>query len=174
MLREVKDAGFVREGLLFKRHRLMIGQRPTNFALSTKAYTEFAGKQAVFPQELLPHEHRQHWAYSGRIYWEDDGLSAHDVQALVHDRETRRRRKLERAHATMRAGSAPTHRREPISREMRLAVFQRDGGCCVECGNSFDIQYDHVIPVALGGATSVQNLQILCADCNRRKGATLG
>ena len=52
-------------------------------------------------------------------------------------------------------------------------MFQRDGGRCVDCGSSFEIQYDHVIPVALGGASTFENLQILCADCNREKGAGL-
>jgi 5-methylcytosine-specific restriction endonuclease McrA len=69
------------------------------------------------------------------------------------------------------APAAP--RREPIPREIRLAVWQRDGGRCVECGSDFDLQYDHVIPLSMGGATSVQNLQLLCADCNRAKGASL-
>jgi 5-methylcytosine-specific restriction endonuclease McrA len=53
-------------------------------------------------------------------------------------------------------------------------VFERDGGRCVECGSRFDLQYDHVIPVALGGASTVQNLQILCAPCNQTKGDSLG
>lgn len=35
------------------------------------------------------------------------------------------------------------------------------------------LQYDHVLPVALGGATTVENLQLLCADCNRRKSDSL-
>jgi 5-methylcytosine-specific restriction endonuclease McrA len=33
------------------------------------------------------------------------------------------------------------------------------------------LPYDHVIPVALGGATTIGNLQLLCGDCNREKGA---
>jgi 5-methylcytosine-specific restriction endonuclease McrA len=173
MLREVKAAGFIREGVLFKRHRLVVGKKRTDFVLRRPAYTEVAGRQAVFPQAVLADEGRQYWAYAGSFYWEDDGLSAHDVQALVHERNTRRQRKLERAHATMRDEASP-RRREAIPRDVRLAVFTRDDGRCVECASNFDIQYDHVIPVALGGATSVENLQILCADCNRRKGATLG
>jgi 5-methylcytosine-specific restriction endonuclease McrA len=30
-----------------------------------------------------------------------------------------------------------------------------------------------VIPVALGGASTVENLQLLCGACNREKGADL-
>ena len=37
----------------------------------------------------------------------------------------------------------------------------------------FDIQYDHVIPLVLGGANTAENLQILCAPCNQAKGAAL-
>jgi 5-methylcytosine-specific restriction endonuclease McrA len=64
-------------------------------------------------------------------------------------------------------------RREPIPRDVRLAVWQRDGGRCVECASDFELQYDHVIPFSMGGASSVENLQLLCADCNRAKGAAL-
>ena len=41
---------------------------------------------------------------------------------------------------------------------MGRAVFEREGGQCVECSSKFDFQYDHLIPVALGNATTVDNL----------------
>ena len=56
---------------------------------------------------------------------------------------------------------------------MRRAVFDRDDGACVECGSSFDLQYDHIIPFVRGGATRVENLQFLCGECNQRKGKSL-
>jgi 5-methylcytosine-specific restriction endonuclease McrA len=73
----------------------------------------------------------------------------------------------------MAAVEAGVPRRQPISEEVKLAVFQRDGGRCVQCGSNFDIQYDHIIPVAMGGSSTVENLQILCATCNQRKGPSI-
>ena len=79
-----------------------------------------------------------------------------------------------RARARRRRRGARAARRQPIPAELRRAVWERDGGACTGCGAQFDLQYDHVIPVALGGATTAANLQVLCAPCNRRKGAALG
>jgi 5-methylcytosine-specific restriction endonuclease McrA len=63
--------------------------------------------------------------------------------------------------------------RAPIPPELAHTVFERDGHMCLECGSSEDLQFDHIIPVALGGATSLGNLQILCGDCNRSKSDAL-
>jgi len=73
----------------------------------------------------------------------------------------------------MRAEETGRPTRVGIPTEIRRAVFERDGGRCVECGSNFDLQYDHVLPVSRGGATTVQNLQLLCADCNSRKSDSL-
>lgn len=35
------------------------------------------------------------------------------------------------------------------------------------------MEYDHVIPEALGGPTVADNLVLACKPCNRRKGANL-
>ena len=56
------------------------------------------------------------------------------------------------------------------------AVYLRDNGICYLCGLGVtreEAQFDHVIPIAMGGSSAVDNLQILCGPCNRRKGAAL-
>ncbi|WP_067823094.1 TerD family protein [Nocardia inohanensis] len=60
-----------------------------------------------------------------------------------------------------------------ISQEIKAQVWQRDGGKCVECGESHYLEFDHIIPISRGGATSAANLQILCRACNRVKGARI-
>ncbi len=52
---------------------------------------------------------------------------------------------------------------------VKQAVWARDGGHCVACGSSVDLQYDHDIPFSRGGANSVENIRLLCEDCNRKK-----
>jgi 5-methylcytosine-specific restriction endonuclease McrA len=174
MLREVKNARFGRRlTLLGWRYHLIEGERPGSVEWSWRAFRAIEAGQSARAVALFVREPRAYWALEGRIYWEDEQLTADDVLALVRDRERKARRRLERAHAALH-GEAPARRREPIPREVRLAVFERDGGCCVECGSRFDVQYDHVIPVSMGGSSTVHNLQILCAPCNRTKGASLG
>ena len=57
-----------------------------------------------------------------------------------------------------------------ISPHVRSAVYQRCGGKCVECGSAEYLEFDHILPLSLGGATSEANLQLLCRACNLRKG----
>jgi hypothetical protein len=60
-----------------------------------------------------------------------------------------------------------------IPQSMKAAVWQRDQGRCVQCGESRSLEFDHIIPFSKGGATSEANLQLLCRDCNLKKGARL-
>lgn len=61
------------------------------------------------------------------------------------------------------------------------AIFHRDKGRCTNCSRDLtrvinplaQAHYDHLIPLKMGGMNDVSNLQLLCEDCNRKKGASL-
>lgn len=57
-----------------------------------------------------------------------------------------------------------------VPQDVKAAVWQRDRGKCVECGDAKYLELDHIIPWSKGGATSVNNLQLLCRGCNSKKG----
>jgi 5-methylcytosine-specific restriction endonuclease McrA len=61
----------------------------------------------------------------------------------------------------------------PISIGTRLFVWQRAGGRCRHCGSREDLHLAHVIPRSWGGASTVENVQLLCRNCNFHKGASL-
>jgi hypothetical protein len=68
-------------------------------------------------------------------------------------------------------------KRDP-SLALRFLVLKRDGFRCVTCGRSpatiagLVLEVDHVFAWSKGGETIAENLQSLCFDCNRGKGAT--
>jgi 5-methylcytosine-specific restriction endonuclease McrA len=56
-----------------------------------------------------------------------------------------------------------------IPERLRNEIYERDNYKCVKCGDSNDLQLDHVIPFSKGGRTERKNLQTLCKACNLRK-----
>jgi hypothetical protein len=56
-----------------------------------------------------------------------------------------------------------------IPQEVRIAVWQRDQGRCVQCGANDYLEYDHMIPFSKGGANTLNNVQLLCRRCNLTK-----
>ncbi|MEZ5911957.1 MAG: HNH endonuclease [Paracoccaceae bacterium] len=53
----------------------------------------------------------------------------------------------------------------------RFNLFLRDEFCCQYCGSRGDLTFDHVLPRALGGRTSWENVVAACSPCNLRKGS---
>jgi hypothetical protein len=81
-----------------------------------------------------------------------------------------------------RQAAAPqSGKRESLSKEVKQAVWTRDGGRCRGCGitdsaavtrDGEHLHYDHVIAWSRGGADIAENIQLLCGRCNRAKGAS--
>ena len=57
--------------------------------------------------------------------------------------------------------------------KIRLAMWEKQDHKCAHCGKEFDIAFmeaDHITPWCDGGRTVLENCQMLCRECNRRKG----
>lgn len=91
---------------------------------------------------------------------------------ILRDRLKALPRKPRTAIRAKRAATIKRYR----SRAARITVLQmravmaRDQVCrgCGQPGN----EYDHIEPVALGGQTTMDNLQLLCPPCHREKSRT--
>lgn len=56
---------------------------------------------------------------------------------------------------------------------MKRQAYERQNGICAICGKHFKIEEmeaDHITPWCEGGTTTAENCQMLCRECNRRKG----
>jgi hypothetical protein len=61
-----------------------------------------------------------------------------------------------------------------ISWRLRARILMRDGATCQMCGatpqTGAKLHVDHVLPWSKGGETVIENLRILCVQCNLGKG----
>ena len=57
-----------------------------------------------------------------------------------------------------------------IPQSIKHAVWRRDRGVCTNCGTRRHLNFDHIRPLALGGSTTLDNLRLLCFQCNQRAG----
>lgn len=72
-------------------------------------------------------------------------------------------------------------RRKSPPEWVKHAVLHREQGCCAICKADLtglmkivtEDQYDHMVPLALGGLNDVTNIQLLCESCNRAKSNTI-
>jgi len=53
---------------------------------------------------------------------------------------------------------------------VKLEVWKRDGGRCIQCDSEEDLHFDHIIPWSKGGSSSTPaNIQLLCGRHNLQK-----
>ena len=57
-----------------------------------------------------------------------------------------------------------------IPTSVKLTVWKRDNGRCVQCGSTDNLHFDHILPYSKGGTSlKTENIQLLCARHNLSK-----
>ncbi len=68
--------------------------------------------------------------------------------------------------------TAPKTTRQTVPKRTRFEVFKRDHFTCQYCGTQPPagvLVLDHIVPVARGGASTLDNLMTACEACNQGK-----
>jgi hypothetical protein len=146
----------------------------TNGTFTSEQLEKMLSNSDLYPTCFVRADERSYWKYQGKWWVDNEGLGADDVLALITSRQKRSDQTLRRAHSLASMAIEPTQTpRGHLSAELKQYVWAKYGGACSSCGSNVELQFDHIIPVSLGGATSEENLQILCGPCNRSKGASI-
>jgi hypothetical protein len=126
----------------------------------TDGKTDLASKIYHAFLELIPYWHPR---YAAAIDAYGHALTREDVSAIIAGRK-----KFQPSRPRSLVARPEYSRHIPA--RLRRAVLQRDEGRCGKCGSLEHPEVDHVIPVARGGLTLEENLQVLCGAHNRSKG----
>ena len=155
--------------------RIRMGKTMANFnqlRMDRSAFSELVN--GVYPEPFrFRISNKVLWLYEGKFYKDNEGLRADEVKALLISRKKLNAQRINRAKTIASVETTPKVRRGAIPDDMKLLVWQRDNGVCTRCGSNVELQFDHIIPISVGGATTPENLQILCGKCNRAKSASV-
>ncbi|MXX69449.1 MAG: DUF262 domain-containing protein [Gemmatimonadales bacterium] len=94
-----------------------------------------------------------------------------ETQRLIADDDVERQKGI---YAYLLDGDERHLRIRAFSPTMKRRAYEAQGGKCAACGDEFTLaqmEADHITPWRDKGATVQENCQVLCRDCNRRKGA---
>lgn len=123
-----------------------------------------------------PGDWKKAWYYKGGIYVADVPYTDEEKKLLIMDEYDKERRKFERLKKKFDTPESKelSRSRPRIPEQVRIEVWRRDGGKCAGCGSRERLEYDHIVPVSKGGSTTTRNIELLCENCNRDKGAEIG
>ena len=60
-----------------------------------------------------------------------------------------------------------------VAVQVKADVWKMGQGKCHNCGSTYALEIDHILPYARGGKTRTENLQLLCRACNQRRGLVM-
>lgn len=109
--------------------------------------------------------------YQNCFYEITGNYNQKELKLLVLETADKERQKFERLKAKFNSEESRDikQNRDRIPEQVRVAVWRRDQGKCVNCGSRENLEYDHIIPISEGGSNTVRNIELLCQTCNRSK-----
>ena len=109
--------------------------------------------------------------FQNRLYAIIGPLTEEEKKLIVCETADKERGYFERLKSRHNSNAVVEARqnRTRIPENVRIAVWRRDSGRCARCGSREKLEYDHIIPLAEGGASTVRNIELLCERCNRSK-----
>jgi hypothetical protein len=140
--------------------------------LSANDFWRMMEEQKLSPVMVYKKGQNTWWMFQGNFYCEDEGHSAEEIQSRILPGEISDGNRT-RILAGRNSEKTKSVRRESISDEVKMYVWRRDEGKCVKCGSQRNLEFDHIIPLSLGGSNTARNIQLLCQVCNRAKGGSI-
>ncbi len=112
------------------------------------------------------------------ILWPMEWVDGKDIfNAINQTYYDRRIRELRESgwqietHSSGKMYKLLSHEKKPGNKRLYLPVAQkkilreRDLRCKI-CGSNNNLQYDHKVPLEKMGSTDIENMQLLCSECN--------
>jgi 5-methylcytosine-specific restriction endonuclease McrA len=139
---------------------------------SERRFLRLARSQLVLPVLVGKRDGRRWWWYSDRFWWDDSGLSAREVAVIVRRADLTQQQRadeLARAREDILGEGQPRQLTQAVSPVVRLAVWCRDRGRCVDCRVGQDLGYDQIVPFSRGGWRWIANVELRCDPCRERR-----
>ncbi len=106
------------------------------------------------------------WAYNGVFHLVDSWTARDDHRTVFKFRLVA----VEGDEDLTQPVRLTAERRRLIPTSVKLEVWKRDNGKCVQCGAEDELHFDHVVPYSKGGTSlTAANVQLLCARHNLAK-----
>ena len=108
--------------------------------------------------------------FGGRTDLDPQGLEQ-DIRRLMGDEDVTKKSGI---YEYLLTGDERKLSIRAFDRRDAMAAYERQNHKCAICGEELEFEQmhaDHIIPWSRGGKTIPENCQMLCRDCNLRKGA---
>lgn len=141
---------------------LEVREVPTNNEIFERLVNNFKNDKSHPPHAVRVYEklEKGKWAYNGLFALEDCWQENNTYKFKLTIKEP----------PNTQPNNSNFEWNRIIPSEVKIAVWERDGGKCKKCGADKNLHFDHILPFSKGGTSLTEkNIQLLCMDCNYKK-----